>query len=124
MSAISLIIYVVLCTIEICPRPGLQESGSDHGEGGDTNALAAQLQNAFAMLGGPGSMFGAGPTTSGSGVNWDVTKDTARKTAASLGPDPTPSAAQARAVVDAVGIAEVWLDDATDFPRVGGTPTA
>jgi len=37
--------------------------------GGDTNALAAQLQNAFSLLGGAGSMFSGAPA-SGSGVNW------------------------------------------------------
>src|SRR6185295_13594494 len=52
--------------------------------GGDMNALAAQLQNAFATLGGAGAMFGSAATDSGSGVNWEITKDTARKTAASL----------------------------------------
>ena len=57
------------------------------------NALAAQLQSAFAMLGGAGSMFTGGPTDPGSGVNWEVTKDTARKTVASLGPDPSPTPA-------------------------------
>lgn len=92
--------------------------------GGDTNALAAQLQNAFSMLGGGGAMFGGGTTDPGSGVNWEVTKDTARKSAAALGPDPTPSAAQTRAVVDAAAIAETWLDAATDFPRVSGNPEA
>ena len=91
--------------------------------GGDINALAAQLQNAFAMLGGAGSMFG-GAAASGSGVNWDVTKDTARKAAASLGPDPTPDRAQQRAVTDAASIAEVWLDQATSFPRVSTTVAA
>ena len=35
--------------------------------GGDMNALAAQLQSAFAMLGGAGSMFTSGPTDAGSG---------------------------------------------------------
>jgi putative hydrolase len=90
---------------------------------GDTNALAAQLQSAFSMLGGGGAgMFGA--TDSASGVNWEVTKDTARKSAAALGPDPTPAPAQVRAIADAVAIAEVWLDAATDFPRVAGTATA
>src|SRR3954462_4942877 len=66
--------------------------------GGDMNALAAQLQSAFVTLGGAGAMFGGAPTDSGSGVNWEVTKDTARKTAASLGPDPTPDRAQQRAI--------------------------
>ena len=86
--------------------------------GGDMNALAAQLQSAFAMLGGAGSMFTSGPTEPGSGVNWEVTKNTARKTVASLGPDPSPNAGQQRAITEAVELAEVWLDQATTFPRV------
>lgn len=94
--------------------------------GGDTNALAAQLQSAFAMFGGGagGGFGGFGGGDPGSGVNWEVTKDTARKSAAALGPDPTPSSAQVRAVADAVAVAEVWLDAATDFPRVPGTAAA
>ena len=91
---------------------------------GDMNALVQQLQNAFSMLGGPGAMFGAGAPTSGSGVNWEVTKDTARKTAASLGPDPSPTAAQHREVTEAVAIAEVWLDQATSFPQISSSVAA
>src|SRR5918998_761943 len=90
---------------------------------GDMNALAAQLQSAFAMLGGAGSMFG-GMADTGSGVNWEVTKDTARKTAASLGADPTPDSGQQRALADAVSLAELWLDQATAFPRVSATVAA
>jgi putative hydrolase len=92
--------------------------------GGDMNALAAQLQSAFAMLGGAGSMFGGGPTEQGSGVNWEVTKDTARKTVASLGSDPSPDAGQQRAITEAVELAEVWLDQATTFPRVSTSVAA
>jgi putative hydrolase len=92
--------------------------------GGDMNALAAQLQNAFAMLGGAGSMFGGGMPDTGSGVNWEVTKDTARKTAASLGPDPTPDSRQQRALADAVSLAELWLDQVTTFPRVSANVAA
>ena len=92
--------------------------------GGDMNALAAQLQSAFAMLGGAGSMFTSGPTDGGSGVNWEVTKNTARKTVASLGPDPSPTAAQQRAITEAVSLAEIWLDQATRFPRVSTTVAA
>src|SRR5215203_6424089 len=92
--------------------------------GGDMNALAAQLQSAFAMLGGAGSMFTGSPTGQGSGVNWEVTKDTARKTAASLGPDPTPDGGQQRALAEAVSLAELWLDEATTFPRVSATVAA
>ncbi|MET0694898.1 MAG: zinc-dependent metalloprotease [Propionibacteriaceae bacterium] len=86
--------------------------------GGDMNALVQQLQSAFSMLGGPGAMFGAGAPQSGSGVNWEITKDTARKMAASLGPDPSPSSTQQREVKEAVSIAETWLDSATSFPQV------
>jgi putative hydrolase len=86
--------------------------------GGDANALMAQLQNAFSMLGGPGGLFAGGTTASGSGVNWEVAKDTARKTAASLGPDPTPNSAERSAISEAASIAELWLDQATAFPRV------
>jgi hypothetical protein len=92
--------------------------------GGDMNAFAAQLQSAFAMLGGAGSMFTGAPTDTGSGVNWEVTKDTARKTVASLGPDPSPTTAQQRAITDAVSLAEIWLDQATKFPRVSTTVAA
>jgi putative hydrolase len=92
--------------------------------GGDMNALAAQLQSAFAMLGGGGSMFTSGPTDPGSGVNWEVTKNTARKTVASLGPDPSPDSAQQRAITEAVSLAEIWLDQATQFPRVSTTVAA
>jgi len=92
--------------------------------GGDMNALAAQLQNAFAMLGGAGSMFNPGAGGADSGVNWEVTKDTARKTAAALGPDPSPDRGQQRALAEAVSLAELWLDEATTFPRVSATVAA
>jgi len=92
--------------------------------GGDMDALAAQLQSAFAMLGGAGSMFTGSPTESGSGVNWEVTKNTARKTVAALGPDPSPDAGQRRAITEAVELAEIWLDQATRFPRVSTTVAA
>jgi putative hydrolase len=92
--------------------------------GGDMNALAAQLQSAFAMLGGAGSMFSGGASGVESGVNWEVTKDTARKTVASLGPDPSPDGGQQRALAGAVSLAELWLDEATIFPRVSATVAA
>src|SRR5215211_7510610 len=92
--------------------------------GGDMNAFMQQMQNAFAMLGGAGSIFPGGSAGSGSGVNWAVTKDTARKTVASLGPDPTPDAGQRRALAESASIAEVWLDEATAFPRVSASVAA
>lgn len=96
------------------------------GGGGDMNALVQQLQSAFSMLGGGGGggLFGQGAPAAGSGVNWEVTKNTARSTVAALGPDPTPTGAQQRALGEAVSIAEVWLDEATTFPRVSTTVAA
>ena len=103
---------------------GAGGAGNPNLNSGDMNALVQQLQSAFSMLGGAGSMFTGSPSDGGSGVNWEITKDTARKTSASLGADPTPDAAQQRALVDAVSIAEVWLDQATTFPRVSTTVAA
>src|SRR4029450_13354931 len=92
--------------------------------GGDMNAFMQQMQSAFAMLGGAGSMFGGAQAGSWSGVNWALAKDTARKTVASLGADPTPNTAQRRALTEAASIAEVWLDEATTFPQVSATVSA
>ena len=83
--------------------------------------LGEIMQQLQGMLGSAGGFFAA-PTNAEGGVNWELTKDTARKVTASLGSDPTPSSAQVEQVVDAVSIAEVWLDSATDFPRVGTSP--
>jgi putative hydrolase len=92
--------------------------------GGDMNQLMAQLQNAFSMLGGGGSLFGQPATATDSGVNWEVTKDTARKTVASLGADPSPGFGQQHDVTEAASIAETWLDAATGFPRVSTVVSA
>jgi putative hydrolase len=86
--------------------------------GGDMNQLMSQLQNAFSMLGGGGTLFGQPETAGDSGVNWQVTKDTARKTVASLGADPSLGVGRQQEVTEAASIAETWLDAATDFPRV------
>jgi putative hydrolase len=57
-------------------------------------------------------------------VNWTLSKDTARKTVAGLGPDPTPHDGQRREVAEAVSLAETWLDGATGFPRAARTVAA
>ncbi len=101
------------------------------GTPGDMDAFMQQLQSTFSTMvpgmavpgaSGAGSgFFGRGlsdPNAASSGVNWELTRDTARKTVASLGPDPTPTAAQQRALGEAVSLAEVWLDSATTLPRV------
>ncbi|WP_052366840.1 zinc-dependent metalloprotease [Paraoerskovia marina] len=52
-------------------------------------------------------------------VNSDVAHDVARQVAAAEG-DPTVSGAQAAAVRDALSVADLWLDAATDMPPAGG----
>lgn len=99
-------------------QPG---QGGDPGQMPDMNAMMQQLQSAFAMLGGGGMFSGAAPD---GGVNWEVTKDTARKTVASLGADPSPHDGNRRDVTEAVSLAETWLDEATGFARGGRTVAA
>jgi putative hydrolase len=58
--------------------------------------------------------------SSGSGpVNWDVAHDVARQVAATGG-DPSLTPQESRQVTEALGVAELWLDAATDLPPAGG----
>ena len=59
----------------------------------------------------------------GGPVNWDLARDLARQTVAGSD-DPTPSAAQRRAVEEAVRLAEVWLDPVTELPAGGSEAQA
>jgi putative hydrolase len=56
-------------------------------------------------------------------INTDLSHDLARQTALAEG-DPTVSEPERRAVVDALGVAELWLDTATDLPASGGPARA
>ncbi|MDN5895022.1 MAG: zinc-dependent metalloprotease, partial [Nocardioides sp.] len=47
-------------------------------------------------------------------VNWQLAKDIARRAIAS-DPDPSPTERDTTAVADAVRLADLWLDEATDF---------
>ena len=87
--------------------------GANGPEGFDMANLGAALQQLGAMLQSSGGE-NAGP------VNWDLAVDGARKAIVEAG-DPTVPDAQRRAVEDAVGLAEVWLDPATEFPSTAGT---
>jgi len=112
----------------------ISQSGED---AADLDEMLKQVQQTLAKLGvSPGAGTGAGAFNFASlgglfgrkppegGVDWDLAKDTARKTSASLGPDPVPSAPQQAKIREATSIAEVWLDDATEFRRVAGEPLA
>ncbi len=85
----------------------------------DINQLVGPLQQAFAQF--SQQMSAAGD---GDGLNWTLVKDVARKTAAAAGPDPTPSAAQAASIRDAVALADLWLDDHLAMDRIATAPAA
>lgn len=62
--------------------------------------------------------------SSGDGpVNWDLAHDAARQIAVTGG-DPVLSPAQTREVTEALSVAELWLDAATDLPPAGGPAQA
>jgi putative hydrolase len=86
-------------------------------------------QGPFGPLGGP---FGGGPggpnqfadalrqfadllSYSGGPVNWELAKNLARHTIAAKG-DPSVLANERAAVTDAIRLADLWLDDVTEFP--------
>jgi putative hydrolase len=78
--------------------------GDMFGSGGqmpDMNLLMQQMQRMFAPHEGA--------------VNWDLATDVARRTVVAS-PDPSPLSTESSAVDDAMRLAEVWLDTATDIP--------
>ncbi|MHB1165350.1 MAG: zinc-dependent metalloprotease [Candidatus Nanopelagicales bacterium] len=90
------------------------------GAGGpfDMSSLGAALQQLGAML-----QSGASGPDAGGPVNWAVVTDVARKALAAEG-DPSVAQAEHRAVVEAVRLADVWLDPAVTFPAVTAEPAA
>ena len=66
-------------------------------------------------------MASFGKSDSDSGMNWTFTKDIVRKMTATTGPDTAPSAAEASRMRDAVGLADLWLDEEIAFPRLSAS---
>ena len=94
------------------PDPALNPFQAFFGGAGgnqDIGAAFTQLGQLLSYQGGP--------------VNWDLARDLARQTVAGSD-DPTPSAAQRRAVEEAVRLAEVWLDPVTTLPAGGSEAQA
>src|SRR5688572_21698612 len=87
------------------------------------------LGNLGAMFGSPGGAGGAGMPDLGAlfgqiqammqpydgPLNWDVATDMARRGIAQE-TDPSPSQKQHNQVADAVRLADLWLDETTEFP--------
>lgn len=98
----------------------LRERGFDPGAMAAASGLPddpAALQQVFAQVQALLAASGDDP------VNWQMAHDLARQQAAAGG-DPSLTAAQTRQVLDALAVAELWLDAATDLPPSTGTPRA
>lgn len=87
----------------------------------DLAALTGRLQSVMSQF--QTQMAGFGPTDPDSGMNWTFTRDIARRVTAANGPDTTPSAVEVARVRDAVGLADLWLDEELTFARLS-TPAA
>jgi putative hydrolase len=88
--------------------PGSGGPGTGPGGPGDLFGDPQQLAEALRQVADAMSYQG-GP------VNWDLAKNTARQTIVAKG-DPSVLDNQRTAVVDAVRLADLWLEDATSLP--------
>jgi putative hydrolase len=91
------------------PKPGDQGplgplGGPFGGAGGGPNDIADALRQFADLL-----SYSGGP------VNWELAKDLARHAIAAKG-DPSVLANERAAVIDAIRLADLWLDDVTTFP--------
>ena len=93
-------------------EPGKQDP---FGGGGNMQDFAAMLHQFADMLSNQSG--GDGP------LNWDLAKDIARHHIAEQG-DPSVLDAQRRAIVEALRLADLWLDETTTLPAGIRTPQA
>ncbi|WP_285731469.1 zinc-dependent metalloprotease [Nocardiopsis sp. ATB16-24] len=81
---------------------------------GDPQQMAAMLRQFADMMSAQPAPGGGGQTPS-SGVNWQMAKDVARQVVAQEG-DPSVPASDYAKVEEALRLADLWLDQATDLP--------
>jgi putative hydrolase len=89
---------------------GMSDDPSKPG-GFDMSSLGAALQQLGQMMQSASAGDQSGP------VNWEMVRDLARKAIAASA-DPAPTDAQVRAVIAALGMVDIWLDEAMTFPAV------
>ncbi len=103
------------------PNPGQPGFGGGQNPF-DMSSIGAALQQLGAFLQNAGTSEASGP------VNWTMVRDVARQALAApggfAGGDPSVPEAAARAVVEALHLADVWLDEATVLPATSVTPLA
>ncbi|GAB2493109.1 zinc-dependent metalloprotease [Nocardiopsis aegyptia] len=99
-------------------RPGGGDSGTPDGfPFGDPQQMADMLRQFADMMSAqpsPGGGGGASPSST-SGINWDMAKNIARHTVSQHGDPSIPPHDYAK-VEEALRLADLWLDQATDLP--------
>jgi putative hydrolase len=115
-------------------NPGPEDGGEGERPSGDqpsggTPAGGVPTDPFAAMLGGGGGDIGAAlqrlgqlMSWQGGPVNWDLARDVARQ-AVAASEDRSVTSADREPVLDAMRLAELWLDEATAFPS-GATAVA
>jgi len=115
-------------------NPGPEDGGEGERPSGDqpsggTPAGGAPTDPFAAMLGGGGGDIGAAlqrlgqlMSWQGGPVNWDLARDVARQ-AVAASEDRSVTTSDREPVLDAMRLAELWLDEATAFPS-GATAVA
>ena len=102
-------------------RPG--EPGDENEPGKQDPFGAGNMQDFAAMLHQFADMLSNQSPGGGGPLNWDMAKDVARHQIAEKG-DPSVLDAQRRAVVEALRLADLWLDEVTTHPAGIRTPQA
>src|SRR4051794_4166894 len=96
---------------------GMPAGDDDPNQGpGPDNPFAAMFSGDPNALGAMFTQLGQMLSYSGGPVNWDLAKDTARKTVAAAGPDRSIGAGERAEVDEAIRLAELWLDPLTVMP--------
>lgn len=101
-------------------------SGDDEGSGGEpapTDPLAAIFGAGGGDIGAAFQQLGRLLSYQGGPVNWDLARDVARQVVAQAG-DRSITTADRDPVLDALRLAELWLDSATAFASTSGTAVA
>jgi putative hydrolase len=101
-------------------RPG--EPGDENEPGKQDPFGAGNMQDFAAMLHQFADML-SNQSGGGGPLNWDLAKDVARHAIAEKG-DPSILDAQRRAVVEALRLADLWLDEVTTLPAGIRNPQA
>src|SRR3984957_13493947 len=101
--------------------PDKPDDQGGQGSGGAGGPSGPGAGNPFGAMGDPGQFadalrqFADLLSWQGGPVNWDLAKNVARHAIVAAG-DPSVLDAQRREISEAVRLADLWLDEATEFP--------